>query len=442
MGGRKVIKDLITKQGIMIDITNACVNQCGNCMRFCGYHDDPFFMEFEYFKKVVDSLHDFDGQIGIIGGEPTLHPDFVKMVEYIRDTYPYKKEKGFVRQPISDVNGYIFNNNVDDVGKFKLFTCAKTQQFYDNFELIDDVFESFRFNDHSQGTRHFTTLVDYKDLGLSDGEFKMLENDCWVQNYCFATVTPKGGFFCEMAGALDMLYGGDGGFEIKDGWWKRYRKDFECQEQWCAHCGARLGLPMRLDSENKDYVSKSVVDNLKHTKRIRNNDYKIITKEEYQKNWMKWREEKSKKLDLVDEICIDNNNPFFRPQHISFVNKYDDILKQDDWVVCGDYAGKEKYVLEFMNNHFFNIGCLYYMEDEPIFAINVKSNALKNLTKIDMNPWGYYDLQKIVKINNFEDDVLKATDEVMSVRGIMDVGIAKQKAELMKKIRDKMKCST
>ena len=82
------------------------------------------------------------------------------------------------------------------------------------------------------------------------------------------------------------------------------------------------------------------------------------------------------------------------------------------------------------------------MEDEPIFAVNVKSNALKNLTKIDMNPWGYYDLQKIVKINNFEDDVLKATDKVMSVRGIMDVSVAKQKAELMKKIRDKMKCST
>ena len=83
-----MIKDLIHQKGITIDITNACINQCGNCMRFCGHHKNTYYMDLDYFKKVIDSLHDFDGQIGIIGGEPTLHPQFKEMIQYIKDTYP------------------------------------------------------------------------------------------------------------------------------------------------------------------------------------------------------------------------------------------------------------------------------------------------------------------------------------------------------------------
>jgi hypothetical protein len=31
-------------------------------------------MDFETFKKAVDSLEGFDGMVGVMGGEPTLHP--------------------------------------------------------------------------------------------------------------------------------------------------------------------------------------------------------------------------------------------------------------------------------------------------------------------------------------------------------------------------------
>lgn len=53
---------------IQIDITNACVHACSNCTRFCGHHVRPFFMDFETFKRAVDSLKDFDRCIGIMGG--------------------------------------------------------------------------------------------------------------------------------------------------------------------------------------------------------------------------------------------------------------------------------------------------------------------------------------------------------------------------------------
>jgi MoaA/NifB/PqqE/SkfB family radical SAM enzyme len=67
---------------IQIDITNACMYSCSNCTRFCGQHSKPFFMELETFRRAVDSLAGFEGIIGIIGGEPTLHSQFDKLVDY------------------------------------------------------------------------------------------------------------------------------------------------------------------------------------------------------------------------------------------------------------------------------------------------------------------------------------------------------------------------
>ena len=41
-------------------------------------------MDFDTFKRAVDSLQDFPNMVGMIGGEPTLHPEFEKFAEYLR----------------------------------------------------------------------------------------------------------------------------------------------------------------------------------------------------------------------------------------------------------------------------------------------------------------------------------------------------------------------
>ena len=73
---------------IQIDITNACIHKCSNCTRFCGHHKKPFFMNWETFEKAVSSLKGYQGTIGIMGGEPTLHPEFERFVRYIKE-HPY-----------------------------------------------------------------------------------------------------------------------------------------------------------------------------------------------------------------------------------------------------------------------------------------------------------------------------------------------------------------
>ena len=92
---------------IQIDITNACVNRCSNCTRFCGHHTKPFFMDFETFKKAVDSFEGWEGCVGIIGGEPTLHPEIEKFIDYLREKRigaPLKLS----REPIFDMQEHIY----------------------------------------------------------------------------------------------------------------------------------------------------------------------------------------------------------------------------------------------------------------------------------------------------------------------------------------------
>ena len=70
---------------LQIDITNACVNRCSNCTRFCGHHRKPYFMDFATFKNAVDAYDGWDGMVGLIGGEPTLHPEFEKFCDYLKE---------------------------------------------------------------------------------------------------------------------------------------------------------------------------------------------------------------------------------------------------------------------------------------------------------------------------------------------------------------------
>ena len=85
-----------------IDITNACMNSCSNCTRFCGHHSKPYFMDFETFKKAIDSLNGFEGLISIMGGEPLLHPEFERFISYLEEKRSTKalqntKAKAIVR---------------------------------------------------------------------------------------------------------------------------------------------------------------------------------------------------------------------------------------------------------------------------------------------------------------------------------------------------------
>jgi organic radical activating enzyme len=77
---------------IQIELTSACVLKCSNCTQFCGSHRAPFFLGEAEFQAAIDSLVEYatrhNGIVGLIGGEPLLHPKFAEFCIYAAGRIP------------------------------------------------------------------------------------------------------------------------------------------------------------------------------------------------------------------------------------------------------------------------------------------------------------------------------------------------------------------
>jgi hypothetical protein len=241
---------------IQIDITNACPKRCSNCTRFCGHHTEPFYMDFETFKQAVDSMKGFKGIVGIMGGEPTVHPEFEKFVRYYRDNVGYDDFSTACYQPTSNFINHILANayHTGFSNQRGLWTSVGPK-YYEHFELIQDTFGYQLVNDHSNASMHTTLMATRKELGIPDDKWIELRDKCWVQNLWSASITPKGAFFCEVAAAMDATLGGPGGWKIEPGWWNRTPADFADQLHWCEMCSAALPMPARDARGEVDDVS-------------------------------------------------------------------------------------------------------------------------------------------------------------------------------------------
>ena len=241
---------------IQIDITNACPNKCGNCTRFVGHHRKPFMMSFDIFKQAIDSMKGFPGMIGIMGGEPTLHPQFDEFVEYAKSQVrePLRMPGGrYLPQP--DFGAYA-NQNTSSLSNRKLGLWSSLGDgYYKHFELIQNTFGYQCLNDHKHKGQHISLLMTRKELGITDEQWLPLRDNCWIQREWSASITPKGAFFCEVAAALDTLYDGPGGWPIVDGWWKRTPQQFADQLQWCEMCSACLPVPRVKAADEYDTIS-------------------------------------------------------------------------------------------------------------------------------------------------------------------------------------------
>jgi len=213
-------------------------------------------MDFETFKKALDSLKGFRGIVGIMGGEPTIHPEFKKFIEYFRDTWGHEDHTATLYEPSSDFMRHILANayHVDYSNHRGLWTSI-TPRYYEHFELIQDTFGYQLLNDHTSESAHQTHMVTRKELGIPDDEWVKMRDRCWVQNLWSASITPKGAFFCEIAAAMDATLGGSGGWKIEPGWWKRKPEDFGDQLNWCEMCSACLPMPSRNANDETDDVS-------------------------------------------------------------------------------------------------------------------------------------------------------------------------------------------
>lgn len=246
---------------IQLEVTNACILQCSNCTRFCGHHKKPYMMSRDLVVRGLDSLAGFEQMVGIMGGEPLLHPDFEWICEQARARFPRER--------------------------LGLWTVLP-DKFVKYRACIVETFGNIFINDHTRpDIYHAPLLVSAKEVYekaypedpvKAKQEMWLAIDRCWVQNSWSAAINPKGAFFCEVAAAFAVLFDGPEGWPVEPGWWKRTPKDYVAQmEQWCPGCGAAVSLKRRSSQDERDDVSPDNLERLQAcgSRKVKNQLYQI-----------------------------------------------------------------------------------------------------------------------------------------------------------------------
>lgn len=208
-----------------IDITNVCPSACIYCDRYIRHtrKDQRFFMNLEQIENALKSLKEWRGYIGIMGGEPTVHPQFDKVCKLLQKYYHR--------------------------GKYQLLTMGG-KKFEKNRKLIKETFYHVACNPHNESQQsiclHQPITVAIQDAVEDKAYRNKLIDECWVQRAWCPTIGPKGAFFCEVAYALDIIFDGPGGYAVEPGWWKKTPEQFQDQiDRYCKYCG----MPIPIDRE-------------------------------------------------------------------------------------------------------------------------------------------------------------------------------------------------
>lgn len=400
---------------IQIDITNACPHRCSNCTRFCGHQNKPFFMDFETFKKAVDSLQDYKGIVGMIGGEPTLHPEFEKFALYMREKRTDGKVR-HLRRPQKDILKYILDNMWHEDAKAGLWSSLNAT-YYKNFEVINDTFYTQLLNDHDNDVEHQALLMPRRELGIGDAEWIAKRDACWIQNTWSATITPKGAFFCEVAGSLDMLFNGPGGWKIEPGWWEREVEDFADQLHWCELCSGCLDVPKTMAKDEQDDVTPGMLERLIRigSPKVKRGRYHVHNPATFDKSKYKTYTTDNEYMEQAGEKRTSNANRNIYPKDFLICNyeNYNERIKTlspKDWVIiCIDESGGVK-IKDYLSQLVINPGCLYIVNDDNM-VFNVHAFSVRDIIKVggDLSEdiFSYYPLDKVVAIQ------IEPTDDQM-----------------------------
>lgn len=224
---------------VQIEVNNYCPHSCAYCTRFTSHlrPDQKYNMSPDQLKEILCQLEQlsYDGNVGLIGGEPTIHPEFREIchVVYSRWTQP---------------------------GKWLALWTSGGKKYQQYQDLINHSFSWVAFNDKSDPACHHQPMTMASRDVVPDAEFRAeLIRDCWVQRIWCPSITPKGVFFCECAAAWDRLLDGPGGWPIDSDWLSYGPEDYTDQMWACQLCG--MCVPMEAQGMGtKERVSQSVLE--------------------------------------------------------------------------------------------------------------------------------------------------------------------------------------
>ena len=93
-------------QEIQLDLTNMCNLRCPMCYISYFKFKKRGFLDYALFRKIINELFEINAYVEMIKlywiGEPLLHPQFARMLEYI---FFKKSKRNWFRHTMTSTNG-------------------------------------------------------------------------------------------------------------------------------------------------------------------------------------------------------------------------------------------------------------------------------------------------------------------------------------------------
>ena len=203
---------------IEIDITYQCNLNCINCNRMCRQAPSTDMMFASQIYKFINDSMDNNiiwNQIRILGGEPTLHPDFIDIIQALL-TY----------QSLSSTSTILilFTNGYGSKVK-KMISKIPKKVYLENNDLNFDNYRGkhgILIADHwKKDPNTVNYFVPINEAPIDDNNYKNCDfsKGCKQINECGIGLTPYGYYPCSIAGAIDRVVGYNKGvkkFNIND----------------------------------------------------------------------------------------------------------------------------------------------------------------------------------------------------------------------------------
>jgi hypothetical protein len=216
---------------IQLDLTFDCNLKCFNCERCCGLAPSKDCLSLEQIRQFLWESTEMDVRwktIRVLGGEPTLHPEFLSIIE---ELLIFKKSQ--CPEVTIEVYSNGFGKKVNDVlarvsGGVVVYNSAKKsrEQKHQPFTLAPKDSICYRYADFSCG--------------------------CWLISYCGMGLSPYGYYPCGPAASIDRVFGFNIGKKSLPGLADPMRDQMVAL---CRYCGYfRFYWPIWLD---RDLISQS-----------------------------------------------------------------------------------------------------------------------------------------------------------------------------------------
>jgi len=215
---------------VELEITTVCNLRCYNCDRSCRQAPSPENMSLQQIHTFVDESsqlnHDWIN-IAILGGEPTLHPRFFKILD-IMNIYK-KKHPGTRIELVTNGYGQMVNTVLKQVPAWVKITNMKKKSNVQKFSSYN---------------------VAPIDLGkFSRSNFS---KGCEITEYCGLGLTRYGYYPCGAGASVDRVFGFDIGIKtLADCNRKKLRQQLHLLCRYCGHFKDRNMWHYNTETEEK-----------------------------------------------------------------------------------------------------------------------------------------------------------------------------------------------